>query len=117
MKIAIYDGECGLCRNFAAALRKFLSPREIDVVPCGSAIQKKLAPMVAESECLKAFILVDDDGRILKGAEAASAAVVLAPALARFRWMIDSPPGRMAAKGLYAGLRRLRRRPGDCGRC
>jgi predicted DCC family thiol-disulfide oxidoreductase YuxK len=114
--IAIYDGNCGYCRRFASALRRYVPVERLDVVPCGSPIQKKLAKSVTDEICLQAFILVDDAGRVLKGGEAAVAAVTMAPRLESFRWMVEGRTGRAMARTLYKGVSALRRRR-RCGKC
>lgn len=108
--VAIFDAKCGLCRRFAAMLRNAIPAEAIDVVPCGSPIQRKLAAAVAAEECSQAFMLVAPDGAVLRGPAAAAAAVALAPSLESYRWMIESKAGRVAASAVYKAASRMRRR-------
>ncbi|RMH56641.1 MAG: DUF393 domain-containing protein [Candidatus Hydrogenedentota bacterium] len=111
--VAVYDGRCGLCRNFAALLRKQIPLEDLDVVPCGSPLQKKLAPEANEA-CRTSFVIVEPDGRVLSGGDAAARAVAMAPRLKPFRWMIDSRAGRSVARRVYRGTQWLRRRRRCC---
>jgi len=107
--VAIYDGECLVCANFASLLRRLISPHLIDIVPCGSAIQRKLAPHVSLDLCRKAFVFVDERGTVASGSEAASKALSAVPALARYRPLIASLAGRSLARIVYFGTQLLRR--------
>lgn len=112
--VAIYDHNCGLCRNFAAMLRRLTHPAKLDVVPCGSGIQQKLAPHVTLEECRKSFLFIDEEGRILEGGDAASKAISIAPGLSKYSGMIRSKAGRAVARALYAGTRLLRQSQPKC---
>lgn len=107
--VAIYDDKCLVCANFAGLLRRMISPHLVDVVPCGSVIQQKLAPQVSLDLCRKAFVFVDENGVVTSGSEAASRALSAVPALARYRPLIASLPGRSLARIVYFGTQLLRR--------
>ncbi len=114
MRVAIYDPECPLCRRFASILRHFVPVQELDVLPCGSAIQRKLAPSVPPETCGRAFVLVEEDGTILEGAAAARRAVTLGPGLERYRALAESAAGRIASEIAYAGAKLARKGCRNC---
>lgn len=118
MPVAIYDGNCGFCRRFASFLRRLVPVDKLDVVRCGSLIQRKLAKNIAMEECQQAFTLVDDSGRILKGGDAAAFAVTMSPRLESLRWMVEGRVGRLMVRVLYRAVSTLRRRRrcGECGK-
>jgi len=109
MRVAIYDGRCSICRRFASLLRKYISLREMDIVPCNSEIQKKIAPNISSEMCLKSFVLIEEDGSVLIGGDAVLRAVTLAPALEKYRALAESLAVRIAAKGIYYGISNIRK--------
>lgn len=115
MIVAIYDADCKLCRRFASILRKAVSPTELDVVPCGSPIQKKLAPAVSEETCLAAFTVVDATGKVRTGGDAVTHVLTLSPRLKSYRWMVERGPGSWLAHAAYILAVRMRR--GGCSGC
>ncbi len=117
--VAIYDGNCKLCRSFASILRKSVSHELLDVVACDTPIQLKLAPEVPPEICRAAFTLVEPSGRVLTGGQAAAAVAAMSPKVASYRWMIESVPGNWLARTVYGVLgilRGKRRRCGGCGK-
>ncbi|MEK8022789.1 MAG: DCC1-like thiol-disulfide oxidoreductase family protein [Candidatus Hydrogenedentota bacterium] len=114
--VAIYDGGCSLCSDFAVLLRKLVAPAVLDVVPCGSAIQKKLAPQVELRECALDFMLVRSDGGMLKGVDAVREALLLSSWFRRMRPLFMSRMGMFAARIIHLGARRRRARKGCCGK-
>lgn len=114
MKVAIYDGRCSICRKFAGLLRRTVSPRKLDVVVCGSDIQRKIAPTVTSLICRDDFILVDEKGEIHRGADAARKAVTMMPPLAVFENVIESWPGRKLSALIYSVSERFRKKRKCC---
>ena len=107
-----------MCRNFATMLKNMTLPEDIDIVPCGSGLQQKLVPFVSHEECMKAFMLIEANGTVLTGGDAASRAISIAPKLAPYAWMIRSKAGRAAAAVTYAGTKLLnRKRKRGCKNC
>lgn len=66
----IYDGECGLCRTSAEAVRIFDNSNAIDLIDLHDADARAQFPDLTVQALMEELHVVDDAGRVTRGARA-----------------------------------------------
>lgn len=104
----IYDGECGMCQEAVALVRRGDREHRIALVPfqdeAGVAAFGIPLPALAA-----AMHLVLPDGRVLAGADAAPEILRLLPAWRWLAWPFRLPGVLAVARRVYAWIARRRR--------
>jgi predicted DCC family thiol-disulfide oxidoreductase YuxK len=121
--VLIYDGECALCRRQVARLRRWARPGALAVLDLADPSVPERFPDLDRARLLTAMHLVNPDGRVAVGAEAAVRALASRPVLGRLARVYYVPGIRWLADRAYAFVARRRARgtgdacrTGDCGR-
>lgn len=71
--VLIYDGDCPVCANAAAWIRRNAAPDAFEFLSCHSDELPRRFPAIARTACLAAMHLVLPDGTILIGEKAVPA--------------------------------------------
>jgi predicted DCC family thiol-disulfide oxidoreductase YuxK len=105
----VYDGECEFCRGWAARWQR-MAGNVVESIPAKEAATR--FPGLAAGELERAVHLVEPDGRVSKGAEAAVRAWALAGRSHVPRWLYLKVPGLAGCMEFaYRFVARHRRRP------
>ncbi len=108
----IYDGQCGFCRGWIRALRRWDRAGRVRTVPLQDEAAWGGVPGLTRAALEEAAHLVGPDGRVYAGAAAARPLLGLLPG----GWALAAPlalPGTgRAAAGVYRWVARRRHRDG-----
>jgi predicted DCC family thiol-disulfide oxidoreductase YuxK len=88
--LLIYDGRCGFCRKWVGRWRAITGDR-VEYAPSQEVAAN--FPQIPEAEFRRSVQLIDMDGRVLSGAEAAFRAVAYAPRRGACYWAYQHVPG------------------------
>lgn len=110
--LLIYDGDCGICRDWVAYWRRLTGAR-VDYRPYQEAAVDD--PRISLDACRKSIQLIEPDGQVHAGAAAAFGVLRRAPGHGHWWWLYRHVPGfAPAAERAYGwcaqhrgGLRRL----------
>ncbi len=110
----VYDGECGFCRRWVAAVRRWDRAGRVRAVPLQDGAAWEDLPGLTRPALEQAVHLVSPDGRVFAGAAAAPPLLALLPWGRILALPLALPgAGRVAAAG-YGWIARHRHRDG-CG--
>ncbi len=110
----VYDGQCGFCRHWVDALRRWDRAGRVRAVPLQDAAAWGDLPGLTLRGLEQSVHLVSPDGQVFAGAEAAPPLFSLLPGGWLLAWPLRLPlAGRLAAAG-YRWIARHRHRDG-CG--
>src|ERR1043166_622261 len=103
----IFDGECGMCQNAVARLRRWDREHRLRFVPFQdeSAVQRF---GIALPALAAAMHLVFPDGRAFAGADAVPELGKLLPGKRWWSWMFALPGTRPVARRIYARIAQRR---------
>jgi predicted DCC family thiol-disulfide oxidoreductase YuxK len=97
----IFDGDCDFCRMWIRRWEMATAGR-VDFLPYQDSSLPARFPELPLSECERAVQLIETDGSIYSGAEAALRALACNPARRRlFTWYSQSRLFAVAAEGSY----------------
>ena len=100
-----------MCRSSALWLMRLsLSCRQLEILPCRSAVRADRFPQISESACLTAMQLVLPDGRVLAGADAVPELLRRIRGLGWLAAFFALPGMRPVARRVYAWIARNRMR-------
>jgi len=104
--LLIYDGHCGFCLWWLARWRRRIGDR-IDYAPSQEAAEH--FPVLPRERYARSIQLVEIDGTVYEGAEAAFRALAKGPGGGRPLWLYRHVPGvRWATESAYRAISRHR---------
>lgn len=106
----IYDGDCEFCRRSVRLVDRWDVRGRIEPVPFQSANLERYG--IARSAAEEAMHVVDPDGAVWRGAEAAREILRLLPAGRPLGWLFRLPGVPALAERTYAWIARRRHRFG-----
>ena len=109
--VLLYDGHCRFCVAQAARLQRATGGR-MELLDFRAAGVLARFPQVDAAACERAMQLVQPDGRVLGGADAAREAIRLRPALRPVAWLMGLPGLRQLAAAGYRAVAANRYRLG-----
>lgn len=111
----VYDGACGFCRRQVERIRRQDRHDQFEYLPRDAPELPRRFPQLEGMDFNKGMRLVDADGRVFVGADAAHAIARRLPFWRRIAWLYRVPGIHAAARGIYGWIAANRRRLG--GRC
>lgn len=88
--LMIYDGDCDFCTRWIARWRRVTGPR-VDYAPSGEVASR--FPEIPESSFEEAVQLIETDGRVSAGAEAAARSLACGGGARWPLWVYERVPG------------------------
>lgn len=107
MLTVLYDGDCGVCKCFAALLRRLDSARRLRLIPLQGA-PAVLPNAPAEQDLMAALHVVDPSGRWTRGGAACVRIAQTLPLLRPLSTLAELPVVRWSVEPLYALVARNR---------
>lgn len=103
-----YDSQCELCRRYQQAI-EFLARGKLDWVDLHDS-NSELPQDYSKEDLLNEIHALNDQGEVLKGAEALAAIIEHIPAAERFSWLMQRDSAKKALEVFYDTSEKLRRR-------
>jgi len=121
--VLLYDGECNLCLNTVALLRKIRTTADLIMVPLQEAPPELLPMGVAREELLAQLHVTDGSGKLYRGPEAVVRIMRTVPSLRWIGFLYRLPGMKKPAELLYRLIAKHRYRlfgrtdPCESGAC
>lgn len=116
--VVLYDGSCGICRDWSRRLADWDDSGRIRQVPYQERGTVAGLPVIADAELDRALHVVLPDGQVARGARAMIALLPWLPGGRPLGWVARFPGVAVVAERVYDAVARRRHRmgPGD-GNC
>ena len=98
----IFDGRCAYCRGWVERVRRWDRERRLDFVPYQTPDLEQRFPGVSRAECTQRIHLVDETGRVHRGAAAAREVLRRLPGGGVWTLPFRLPGGLALGDHLYA---------------
>jgi len=108
--VALYDGDCGMCRASVAKLRGLAPSDAVDFRDFHGDGVLDAFPAITREACMEAMQLVLPDGRVVHGAEAVARVLATRRIVGAVAWLYYVPVLRPLLDVVYVWIARRRYR-------
>lgn len=106
--LILYDGNCGLCTRSVAGLRTLKTNAVLEFMPLQQYDTDNLPLNLSVEDLYAQIHVIDEEGRLFKGAEALTRVVKTVPTLQWIAWLYRVPGMHYVADQLYKWIAKHR---------